>query len=297
MPQISANGLQFEYESFGRDTDPAVLLIMGLGGQMTYWPQTLCDGIASKGFRVIRFDNRDAGKSARLANLPAPNVAELMAKRLAGEPVSAPYALDDMAMDSVSVLKALDIRRAHIVGMSMGGMIAQIIAAKHANHVLSLTSIMSTTGNHDLPPAKPEAMAAITTPPASGSREDRIAAGLKALRTIGSPKYAATDEELMAVVTRDVDRAPYDPAATARQLAAIVAAQARNGILKNVICPALIIHGEDDPLVPCAAGRDTATAIPGSKLEIIPGMGHDITEALVPVLLEYIVPFIIEDRH
>ena len=292
MPRISANGLEFEYESFGRETDPPVLLIMGLGAQLTVWPLTFCEGLAAKGFRVIRFDNRDAGKSTHLSNLGAPNVPELMMKRMSGEPVSAPYRLEDMAADANGILRALDIRRAHIVGASMGGMIAQIVAAKYPTHVLSLTSIMSTTGNPLLPQAKPEALAAITSPPASDSREDRIAAGVRAWRVIGSPGYPATDEELQANATRDIDRAPYDPTGMARQMAAIVTAPARNGILKDVVCPSLVIHGADDPLVPVEGGKDTATSIPGSKLVVVPGMGHDISNALVPLMLEHVGEFL-----
>jgi pimeloyl-ACP methyl ester carboxylesterase len=297
MPRISANGLEFEYESFGWETNPPVLLIMGLGAQMTVWPQAFCEGLAAKGFRVVRYDNRDAGKSTHLSNLGAPNIPEIMAKRAAGETVSVPYRLEDMAADALGILRALDVRRAHIIGASMGGMIAQVFTTKYPDHVLSLTSIMSTTGNPFLPQAKPEALAAIMSPPASDSREDRIAAGMSAWRVIGSPGYPATDEELRANVTRDIDRAPYDPAGVARQMAAIVAAPARDGALKEVICPALVLHGADDPLVPVEGGIDTATSIPGSKLVIVPGMGHDVTDALVPVFLEHIVPFITEDRH
>jgi pimeloyl-ACP methyl ester carboxylesterase len=292
MPQIRANGIDIEYESFGKESDPAVLLIMGFSAQMTMWPVKFCEGLAGNGFRVIRFDNRDVGKSTHLTHLGMPNTQQAMMKMMSGQPVEAPYKLEDMAMDAVGLLKALDIPRAHIVGASMGGFIAQIIAAKHQGVTKSMVSIMSSTANRSLPPAKPEAMMAITQPPASDSREDRIAAGMKAWRVIGSPGYPATDEELREIVTAAIDRAPYDPAGIARQLVAIASAEPRNEILKTVTCPALVIHGADDPLVPVEGGKDTAASIPGCRLVIVPGMAHDFTNALVPVYLEHVGGFL-----
>lgn len=292
MPQVKANGIDIEYESFGRDSDPAILLIMGFSAQMTMWPTAFCEGLAAKGFRVIRFDNRDIGLSTHLSQLGAPNIGEAMMKAMSGQPVDAPYLLDDMAKDAVSLLDALGIKRAHIVGASMGGMIAQIVAAKYPEHTTSLTSIMSTTGRRDLPQAKPEAMAALTTPPASDSRADRIAQGIKTWRIIGSPGFAALDEELRATVEAAVDRAPYDPAGIGRQLLAIVASPPRNDILKNVKAPAQVIHGEADPLVPMEGGKDTAASIPGAKLHLVPGMAHDFTNALVPVYLKLVGDFV-----
>ena len=292
MPQAQANGITIEYESFGRAGDPTVLLIMGLGGQMTMWPVAFCKGLAERGFRVIRFDNRDIGKSTHLTNLGTPNVPEAMMKLMSGQPFAAPYHLEDMAQDAAALLDALGIENAHIVGASMGGMIAQIVAAKHPKHTRSLVSIMSTTGNRSLPQAKPEAMAALMTPPASDSREDRIAAGMKVWRVIGSPGYPATDDELREAVTREIDRVPYDPAGFARQFVAIVAATPRNDILKSVTCPALVIHGAADPLVPVEGGKDTAASIPGAQLTIVPGMAHDFTEALVPIYLEHVGGFV-----
>lgn len=292
MAQVQANGLTFEYESFGRKTDPALLLIMGFSAQMTMWPEALCEGLAGKGFRVIRFDNRDIGKSTHLEHLGAPDISVAMAKAMSGQPVDAPYALDDMALDAVSVLRALDIESAHIVGASMGGMIAQLVAAQHPDATRSLTSIMSTTGRRDLPPATPEAMSALMTPPPSDSREDRIEAGMKVWRAIGSPGYQESDEELRAIVTREVDRSPYDPAGIGRQMVAIVSAPPRNDILKNVSAPSLVIHGADDPLVPLAGGKDTAASIPGCEIVIVPGMGHGFESPLVPIYLEHIGAFV-----
>ncbi|HEY8949400.1 MAG TPA: alpha/beta hydrolase [Rhizomicrobium sp.] len=292
MPQVKANGINIEYESFGRESDPVILLIMGFSAQMTMWPAALCQGLAAKGFRVIRFDNRDIGLSTHLSQLGTPNIGEAMMKAMTGQPVEAPYLLDDMAKDATGLLDALGIKRAHIVGASMGGMIAQIVAAKYPEHTISLTSIMSTTGKRDLPQAKPEAMAALTTPPASDSREDRIVQGIKTWRVIGSPGYVATDAELRATVEAAVDRSPYDPVGIGRQLLAIVASPPRNDILKNVKAPAQVIHGEADPLVPMEGGKDTAASIPGAKLHLVPGMAHDFTNALVPVYLKLIGDFV-----
>ena len=292
MSQIQANGLTLEYESFGRDSDPALLLIMGFSAQMTMWPVSLCEGLAGKGFRVIRFDNRDIGKSTHLDHLGAPDIGAAMGKMMSGEPVEAPYALDDMAADAVALLDALEIESAHIVGASMGGMIAQIVAARHPRATRSLVSIMSTTGRRDLPPASPEAMSALMTPPPSDSREHRIEAGMRVWQVIGSPGYREPDDVLRATVTREVDRSPYDPAGIGRQMLAIVSAPPRNDILKNVRAPSLVIHGADDPLVPVDGGKDTAASISGCELVIVPGMGHGFESGLVSAYLKHIGDFV-----
>lgn len=293
MPQVKANGLDFEVESFGRESDPAIMLIMGFSAQMTMWPVSLCQGLADLGFRVIRFDNRDIGKSTHLLDKGAPNPMEAMAKIMAGQPVGPiPYQLDDMADDVVGIMDGLGIDRAHIVGASMGGMIAQLVAAKHGARAKSLVSIMSTTGRRDLPPARPEAMAVLITPPKSNSREDRMAQGRSIWRTIGSPGFPATDAELEEVVTREVDRVPFEPTGAGRQLFAIAVAEPRNEILKNVRCPTLVIHGADDPLIPMEGGKDTAASIAGAELLIVPGMAHDFTQALMPTFLNHIGQFV-----
>jgi len=292
MARVRANGIDIEYESFGRDGDPAVLLIMGFAAQLTMWQTAFCEQLAAKGFRVIRFDNRDIGLSTHLSGLPAPIPAELMAKRMSGQPVEVPYQLDDMAADAAALLKALGIRRAHIAGASMGGMIAQLVAINHPDVTKSLISIMSTTGRPDLPPAKPEAMAALMTPPASDSRADRIAAGLNVVKVLGSPAYPGTESELLESVSAAVDRAPYDAAGVMRQMAAIIAAPPRNDALKALRCPAMVLHGADDPIIPVEAGKDTAASITGAQLVIVPGMAHDFTNALVPVYLKHVGDFV-----
>lgn len=292
MPQTKANGIDIEYETFGRKSDPALLLIMGFSAQLTMWPVALCEGLAARGFYVIRFDNRDVGKSTHLSHLGAPNIQETMMKAMSGQKIDAPYQLEDMAKDAVGLLDALGIASAHIVGASMGGFITQIVAAKHPEHTRSMVSIMSSTARRDLPAAKPEAMAAITTPPANDSREARIEAGMNVWRVIGSPGFTEREDVLRRKVEELVDRVPYDPAGIARQMVAIIAAQPRNEMLKSVRAPALVIHGADDPLVPVEGGKDTAASIPGCELIIVPGMAHDFTDALVPVYLEHIGNFV-----
>jgi pimeloyl-ACP methyl ester carboxylesterase len=292
MAQIQANGIDIEYETFGRESDPKILLIMGLGGQLTLWPEAFCRGLAARGFRVIRYDNRDVGKSTHFVEAGAPDMPTLMSRSMSGQPVQTPYGLDDMASDAVGLLDALGVDRAHIVGASMGGMIAQLVAARHPSRTLSLVSIMSSTGRRDLPPGRPEAMAALMTPLPSNSREDRIAASMKTWRIIGSPGYPATEAELRADAERDIDRVPFEPTGVARQMAAILVAPPRNDILKTVKAPTLVIHGADDPLVPVEAGKDTANSVPGAKLIIVPGMGHDVTVALTPVLERHVGEFV-----
>jgi len=292
MPLVRANGLDIEYETFGRESDPAVLLIMGFATQLTGWPDSLCHGLAAKGFRVIRFDNRDIGKSTHLTQLAAPDLWAMIAKREAGQMPAALYSLDDMAADAAGLLDALGIARAHIVGASMGGMIAQLAAILHPAKTKSLISIMSTTGRPDLPPGKPEAFAAIMTPPASAGREDRIERGIAVARVIGSPGFPASDAELRATVERGVDRAPYDPAGLTRQMAAVIAAPPRNERLMALKIPALAIHGADDPLIPASGGEDAARSIPGAELLIVPGMAHDFRESVVPVYLRAIGDFV-----
>ena len=292
MPHVRANGIDIAYESFGRVSDPAVLLIMGVTASMMNWPDSFCQGLAALDFRVIRFDNRDAGRSTHLDALGAPDLGAVFSEARAGRPAASPYSLDDMAADAAALLEALGIDRAHVAGASMGGMIAQLVAIRHPERAKSLISIMSTTGRPEVSQPTPEAFAAITTPPPVGAtREDGIARGVKAWRIIGSPGFPATDEELSAYVARGVDYAPYDPAANARQLAAVIAAPPRNDRLGAIRVPTLVIHGADDPLIPVTGGEDTASSIPGAELLIVPGLGHDIRESAVPVYLEAIGGF------
>lgn len=293
MPQVQANGLTLEYDEHGDAGAPPIVLIMGFSGQMTMWPVSFVKSLAAKGFRVIRFDNRDIGLSTHLSHLGAPDIGAAMMAAASGQPnPNAAYLLDDMAADTVGLLDALGIDKAHIVGASMGGMIAQIVAAKHGARARSLVSIMSSTNRPGLPQAAPEIMGALITPPPTETREDRINAFKLVFRTIGSPGYPATEAELQALAENQADRAPYDREGIGRQLVAILSSEPRHEILGNVTCPALVLHGEADPLVRIEGGKDTADSISGAEFVSIPGMGHDFTEALMPVFLEHVGGFL-----
>lgn len=293
MPQLQANGITLEYDDHGKPGDPAVVLIMGFAAQMTMWPLSFVNGLVAKGFRVIRFDNRDIGLSSHLSHLGAPDVGAAMMAAMSGQQnKNSAYLLDDMAADVIGLLDALNIPSAHIVGASMGGMIAQVVAAKHGSRARSLVSIMSSTNRPGLPQAAPDFMAALVTPPASPGREDRIAQFKTTFRKIGSPGYPATEAEIQALAENAVDRAPYDPAGIGRQLVAILSSEPRHELLKSVTIPALVLHGEADQLVRIEGGKDTANSIPGAQFVGIPGMGHDFTEALMPEFIRHVGGFI-----
>ena len=293
MAQVRANGINIEFESFGREADPVVLLIAGVLEQLTGWPDSICIGLTEKGFRVVRFDNRDAGKSSHLSDLGVPTIPEIMAKVASGQKVQLPYTLSDMAADAAGLLDVLGIGSSHIVGASMGGMIAQLFAVNYPAKTKSLVSIMSSTGRHGLPPPKPDAMAALMTCPSNPTRENRIELQIRMWRVFSGPDYRASDAELRAYVERQVDRVPLDLGAVARQTAALLGAEPRDKILKSVRAPTLVLHGADDPLAPAAWATDTAACIPGAELIIVPGLGHDFSEAAVQkVYLKYIGDFI-----
>jgi pimeloyl-ACP methyl ester carboxylesterase len=294
MTQVRANGIDIEYESFGREGDPLILLIMGFAAQLLFWPESLCVGLAAKGFRVVRFDNRDIGKSTHFTDCTAPDIGELWEKVASGRRPEVPYSLSDMADDAVGLMDALGAERAHFVGASMGGMIAQLVAIEHPARAKSLTSIMSTTGRRDLPPGDPDTLAVLTRPPNSSSREDLIENGILIRHALASPGFPEREADIRAFLERLVDRAPYEPGALARQLAAIIAAPPRNELLKSVRCPALVLHGADDPVIPAAAGRDTAESVAGAKLVVVPGMGHGFPESLVPLCLKHIGDFVVD---
>jgi pimeloyl-ACP methyl ester carboxylesterase len=292
MPQVRANGIDIEYESFGRASDPLILLIMGFAAQLIFWPDPLCEGLAAKGFRVVRFDNRDIGKSTHFAGQSAPDPRALLAEVAAGRRPDVPYTLDDMADDALGLMDALGTKRAHVVGASMGGMIAQLVAINHPDRAKSLISIMSTTGRRDLPAGNPQTLSVLFRPPSSDSRNDLIEASLLVQRALSSPGFPVSEAEMNARAERRTDRAPFDLAGLARQSAALIVAPPRNALLRQVRCPALVLHGADDPVIPAAAARDTAESIPGAELVIVPGMGHDLPAALVPVCLKHIGDFV-----
>ena len=286
MPNAEANGINIEYDEFGERSGRPLLLIMGLGAQMIFWRDDFCAQLAERGHRVIRFDNRDVGKSSKLDHLSVPDPTAAVEAASLGQPVQAPYSLFDMAADAVGLLDALHIDKAHIVGASMGGMIAQAMAIRHPSRVRSLTSIMSTTGNPDLPRAKPEAMAALLSPQPD-TRKESIERAIFIFRTIGSTGFSYDEADVRAVAALSYDRGISRDGA-ARQLVAILASGSRREALKSVNVPALVIHGSEDPLVPAEAARDTAAAILGAELMIIEGMGHDLPRMVWPRIIDAI---------
>lgn len=285
MPRAKANGIELEYDTFGDPADPALLLIMGLGSQMISWDPEFCALLAANGHHVIRFDNRDIGLSTEFDHLPEPDLFAI----LAGDLSSAPYAMADMAQDTVGLLDALGIGRAHVVGASMGGMIAQEVAIKYPERVLSLSSLMSNTGDGKNGLPSPEALMAITSP-RGANRAEAIERTVNVLRLIGSPapEYAPTDEWRYARATEIYERS-YRPAGGARQAAAIAASPDRTQALGSLRVPVLVMHGDRDPLVDVSGGHATAAAVPGAELIIIPGLGHDLPRPLWPTFVDAIV--------
>lgn len=287
MPQIQANGLSFEYDEHGHRDDPPMLLIMGLGAQMTLWPMELVEALAGRGFRVIRYDNRDIGLSQKFDGERVPHVAWHVIRKRLGFPPRVPYTLSDMAADGAGVLDALDIDSAHIVGGSMGGMIAQLVAVNHPEKVRTLTSIFSTTGNPKLPQADKHAMKALTTRPASMEEDVLVEHGIMVQQAIGSPGYRADPERQRERVRETVRRSVY-PEGLVRQMAAIIDDGDRTARLRNVKAPTLVLHGEDDPLVKVEGGRATAEAIPGARITTFKGWGHDLPMELVDPIADAI---------
>ena len=292
MPTVQANGLTLEYESFGDPANPPIVLVMGLGMQMIMWPEELCRMLVDKGFRVIRFDNRDVGLSSSLDHLGMPRLGLETLKFFLRLPVKSGYVVDDMARDTVGLLDALGIARAHLVGVSMGGMIAQNAAAMAPAKVASLTSIMSTTGRRSLPGPTSEARGALLEPPAKiGDIEGGTRRLMKVLRAIGSRTHPAEEGYLRTLCERHVRR-KYSPAGVARQLVAIAASGNRTPAIRRIKAPTLVIHGNEDPLIRPECGADTAQAIRdgggNASFEIVPGMGHDLPVPLLPRLAELI---------
>jgi proline iminopeptidase len=288
MTAVAANGITIEYESLGDPSAPSILLIMGLGMQLVAWPDAFCQGLVERGFHVIRFDNRDCGLSSKIRLHRQPNLLAALAAAWLRLPVRAPYTLEVMAADAVGLLDALGVQRAHVVGVSMGGMIAQVLAATFPARVLSLTSIMSSSGSRKVSRPRPDAKRALLSKPRDARDPESVVDHLVGVfGVIGSPGYPAKPEELREQLARNVRRSYY-PAGVARQLVAIIASGDRRGLLRKVTAPALVIHGAEDPLVPVEAGRDTARHIAGAKLMVIEGMGHDLPPALLPMLVEAI---------
>lgn len=282
-----ANGIELEYETYGDPANPTILLIMGLGAQLTLWPLAFVEALVARGYHVIRYDNRDVGLSSKLAQAGRPRLGRIIFQRMLRMQPRVPYTLTDMAADAAGLLDALKIDKAHIVGGSMGGMIAQLFAANYPQRTLSLTSIFSSTGNPALPRATKEAMNALLNRPKTDDIDALVAHGVYAAQVIGSPAYPVAPDVLEARVRETIERSSY-PDGFARQMAAIIADGDRRARLKTITAPTVVIHGIADPLVPVEAGRDTAANIPGAKLVEIPGMGHNLPVELVPQLVEAI---------
>lgn len=288
MPRLSANNIDIEYEAFGSDADPVILLIMGQAAQMTVWPESFCRGLAQRGFRVIRFDNRDVGLSTHFNGVKAPGVARALFAALFGIPIRTPYTLHDMADDAAGLLEELGIDSAHIVGASMGGMIAQILAATKAGRTRSLVSMMSTSGKRGLKPPKLALMRHVVFGQKKNMRHEQVIAFyLRFAKLVESPAYPTPADERERLVRSWVDRS-FDMPASFRQFAAMAGCGDRTPLLESIRRPSLVIHGEDDPLICVDGGRHTASCIPDARLEVIPGMGHDMPASLVPNLVDII---------
>jgi pimeloyl-ACP methyl ester carboxylesterase len=268
MPGARNGLVEIEWQSFGDDRPEAVLLVNGLGSQMTRWPEAFCEKLVERGYRAIRYDNRDTG----LSSWPTES-----------------YTLKDMAQDGIAVLDAAGVRQAHVAGVSMGGMIVQRMALDHPGRVLSMTSIMSTTGAADAFKSTPEAAAVLNTPPPDPKAdfEAFVADRMANARTIGSPAYPWTDQENRARVIAEYSRA-FNPPGVARQMAAVRADGDRTAALRGLRLPVVVLHGADDPLLMKVGGEATAAAIPGAELRIIPGMGHDLPPGLYDTFVDAI---------
>ncbi|MGD0188465.1 MAG: alpha/beta hydrolase [Roseiarcus sp.] len=278
--------LEICYQTFGRPSDPPLLLIMGLGAQMIVWEDDFCAALAARGFWVVRFDNRDVGKSTKIDWTPPADPGKAVATRKPGEKIPAPYLLKDMAEDAVGLMDVLGIASAHVVGASMGGMIAQELAIRWPERVRSLTSIMSTTGDPRLPPPSPEVMKVFTAPPPR-TPEEYVEANVGAWRIFRGPGYPEDEKRDRARALRAAARG-FNPEGTQRQLLAVYASGSRKKTLPSIVAPTLVIHGADDPLAPLAAGEDTAASIPGARLVVLPHMGHSLPVAVWPRIIDEI---------
>jgi pimeloyl-ACP methyl ester carboxylesterase len=280
--QISTNGIHLEVDDQGRTSGEPVLLVMGLGMQLVAWPDALVRDLVGRGLRVIRVDNRDAGLSTRFDHAGVPSLVVASLRYALRRPVPSPYSLADMAHDCIGVLDALGLQRAHVVGASMGGMIAQHLVASHANRTSSATLIMTSSGARHLPPPRGEVRRLMMRRVPPGAPESAIVAHLERLwGAIGSPGYRPAQEELHQRLVRSVRRS-WRPDGTARQLLAIAADAGRPALLRRIVRPVHLIHGSDDPLIPVAHAHDLQSRIAGSTLDVIPGMGHDLPVALLP---------------
>jgi len=286
MPKTNVNDIEIEYETIGDPSSKPLLLIAGLGSQLLAWTDELCENLADHGFFVIRFDNRDIGLSTKFEDAGMPNFVEINAAYTRGEIPEVPYTLEDMAGDAISVLDVLNIDKAHICGASMGGMIAQVLAYKYPSRVLSLTLIMSTTGNPDLPQPKPEIMAQFFAPVPSG-RKAFIEETVKRGRLIHGT-FAYDEDQSREYRAKEYDRSYY-PEGVTRQLAAMAVPGNLKPKLAAIRAPTLVIHGREDPFNSVEAGKEIAAGIPGAELLILDGMGHSLPREVIPHIVNALV--------
>jgi pimeloyl-ACP methyl ester carboxylesterase len=288
MPVLKVNGIDIAYETAGDPKAVPLVLIMGLGMQLIAWPDDMVEGLVEQGFYVIRIDNRDSGLSAKFDHAGTPNLPLAFLKTLVRWPLRPAYTLDDMAADVIGLMRALGVARAHIVGASMGGMIAQVLAAKYPGRVLSLTSIMSSSGRRGLPgPAPAARKVLLSRPPNPQDHESVITHMAHLFKVIGSPAYPTPDKQMRTRMARALKRSA-SPGGMARQMVAIAASGDRSELLRTIKAPTLVIHGAADPLVPLACGIDTAKQVPNARLEVIEGMGHDLPAQLIERLIALI---------
>jgi pimeloyl-ACP methyl ester carboxylesterase len=278
--RVEANGLHIEVDDQGPRDGPVMLLVMGLGMQLIAWPQVLVQMLVDRGFRVVRFDNRDIGLSQGFEHAGMPNMALAGLRYALHLPVRSPYSLADMAQDALGVLDALDIGRAHVCGASMGGMIAQHMAVRAPQRLASLTLMMTTSGSRHLPQAPWRVRRTLMSRPMGHDTEAAMDWIERVLRVIGSPGYPMDPKLMRERVLASVQRA-WNPAGSVRQLLAVVADGDRSALLPRIVQPTLVVHGIEDPLVPLACGEDLARRITGARTDFIPGMGHDLPQALL----------------
>jgi pimeloyl-ACP methyl ester carboxylesterase len=289
MPIVKANGIDIAYEMHGPDDGPVVLLIMGLGGQLAMWPAAFVDDLVGAGYRVVRFDNRDIGLSTKFEGERTPPIVPQMLLRRIGVKLKTPYHVADMADDAAALMEALDIDSAHVVGVSMGGMIGQFLAANHPARVTSFTAIMSSTGNPKLPRPQREVLnALLRRGPPPATREDIIDQTVAAFTVIGTPGEDQNTNGMRDIIATCVDR-DHTPSGRVRQTAAIVAAGDFRHVTRRVAAPTMVIHGSADPLVSPEGGRDIAQTVPNARFEIIDGMGHDLPPRFLPRITELVL--------
>lgn len=292
MPQVPANKLMIEYQETGPKDGPVVLMIMGLAAQMTFWPDALIRDMADAGFRVITFDNRDVGLTTKIHGKNAPNPVAQVAARLIGVKGLAPYSLHDLVQDTIGLMDALKVKKAHVVGVSMGGMIGQLLAGTNPDRILSLTSIMSGTLNPLLPGPSPRLLAPLfLNKPKDKSRNALIERAVKMWSLIRTNDPGDDHSELKMKIASGFDRSYY-PSGARRQMAAIIATGDLRPHIRKIKAPTLVIHGSKDPLAPLAGGRDSARNIPGARLEVIEGMAHDLPKKFLVQITGLIIDHI-----